>query len=188
MMATPRHGPMCSQRVSDALVGIAVDTFYQCSGGVIGWNTARTVLEAVLAAEPTTPASDGLAERVEKAEAKAHDAVMLHHGIGLSVGVVRSNVTSMIDRIDDHRERLAAHDAALAEVRDEMQALRSEYSMHVMVPLDEYDRLAAVDPFASTPSAVPDAVHDVTKDRAHWFDRGYRAGARLAHDQPGEQP
>jgi len=154
---------MCSQRVSDALVGIAVDTYYQCSGGVIGWNTARTVLEAVLAAMPAA----------EPTTSEPDDDHRRH---------VWDNISGLEQADQYMRQRLVAHDAALAEVRDEMQALRSEYSMHVMVPLDEYDRLAAVDPFAVTPTAVPDAVRDVTKDRAHWFARGYREGARFTAD------
>ena len=125
---------------------------------------AKALDSAEPAAAPTTPEPDGLDRKIELIEMRAN---------------------GFQEQINHHRQLIDAHDAALAEVRDEMQALRSEYSMHVMVPLDEYDRLAAVDPFAPTP---PNAASDVTKDRAHWFDRGYRAGARLAHDQPGEQP
>jgi len=104
------------------------------------------------AAEPTT---DGLAEE--------------EFDLTVSGTISELVEEERLAAIIRHEDRIRAHDAALAEMRDEMHALRSEYSMHVMVPLDEYDRLAAVDPFAhipamkgygfvgtSTPPAVPE--------------------------------
>lgn len=127
--------------ITNEMVDAAMKARHQHSVTSDGWPiVVRAMLAAaMLAAPPTTPEPDGLAGRIERLE--QYDSIAFQrHG--------------------ETAQRLIAHDAALAELRDGFDMLTSRVTTHGR-RLDRVDPLPSIEDMRGILSpAMPDAVED----------------------------